>query len=101
MIAAPLGGSACSRSLRQVRGRQVHLRGRVRRLRGQVLRDNDHQHHHAPRIGYDWLCEHGNLRCSWLMFFGFWVLFIFTGGLQKTKFFATIPGVEMKQLEEP
>ena len=28
-------------------------------------------------------------------FFSFLVLFIFTGGLQKTKFFVTIPRVEM------
>ena len=37
------------------------------------------------------------LRCSWhvFWFFRFLVLFIFTGGLQKTKFFATIPRVEM------
>ena len=37
------------------------------------------------------------LHCSWHVFgfFSFLVLFIFTGGLQKTKFFATIPRVEM------
>ena len=29
-------------------------------------------------------------------FFSLLVLFIFTGGLQKTKFFATMPRVEMK-----
>ena len=28
--------------------------------------------------------------------FSFLVLFIFTGGLQKTKFFATIPRVDMR-----
>ena len=34
-----------------------------------------------------------------LFFFSFLVLCIFTGGLQKTKFFATIPRVEMDGLE--
>ena len=41
-----------------------------------------------------------NLHCSWhvFSFFSYFlVLFIFTGGLQKTKFFATIPRVEMKR----
>ena len=39
-----------------------------------------------------------NLHCSWhvFWFFSFLVLFIFTGGLQKTKLFATIPRVEMQ-----
>ena len=32
---------------------------------------------------------------GFLVFFSFLVLFIFTGGLQKTKFLATIPRVEM------
>ena len=37
------------------------------------------------------------LRCSWQVFWSlsFLVLFIFPGGLQTTKFFATIPRVEM------
>ena len=39
----------------------------------------------------------GFLHCSWHVFwlFSFLVLFIFTGGLQKTKFLATIPRVGM------
>ena len=41
--------------------------------------------------------NHGCLHCSWRAFWLFSLLvpFIFTGGLQKTKFFATIPRVEM------
>ena len=39
------------------------------------------------------------LHCSWhvVSFFSFLVLFIFSGGLQKTKFFATIARVEMME----
>ena len=34
------------------------------------------------------------------LFFSFLVLFIFTGSLQQTKFFATIPRVEMASRDE-
>ena len=46
--------------------------------------------HRALVIGFIY-----NLHCSWIIFL---VLFIFTGGLQKTTFFATIPRVEMIQI---
>ena len=40
------------------------------------------------------------LHCSWRVFwfFSFLVLFIFTGGLQKPQFLATIPRLEMGRL---